>query len=62
MLDPKVLAYLNIAKAVSEHVSAARRVAEGIATHAEKERARRQAEYHKLEAERKLRQEKVIGT
>lgn len=54
MTSPKPVMYADLTRSLSEIVSAHEAVVEGIADHAQKHAAERQAAYHKMEAERKL--------
>ncbi len=54
MENPAPAPYINLHDQMAKVVSAHQAVMEGIATHAEKEQARRQEAYHKMVAERPL--------
>ena len=54
MAGPTTTAYTDLTRSLSEIVSAHQAVIDGVADHAQKHEAERQAAYHKLEAERKL--------
>jgi hypothetical protein len=54
MSDMPKLEYVDLTHSMRRVISAHKAVVEGITTHAEKERAKRQAEHHKMEEAQKL--------
>lgn len=60
MTTLKLKPYTSLLTTATKVISAHKAVVEGIATHAQRERATREARYHKMEQARKLAKTKVL--